>query len=111
MAAFGIEDSRHWPTSSAPCATHTERKLSNAGICLCGILAAEHAGLPEPVGKALNDYFVACRNGLILAFVASGAGEPEKRATVFQSASTGATLLMSNAMGDPTLSPAWRRKQ
>jgi hypothetical protein len=65
-------------------------------------LAAEHAGLPEPVGEALKDYFLACRNWLLAAFAGSGVGEPEKRALIFSSAVQGA-LLMSNAMGDPTL--------
>jgi TetR/AcrR family transcriptional repressor of nem operon len=78
------------------------RKLSKAGICLCGILAAEHAGLPEPVGEALKDYLGACRNWLILAFAGAGANEPEMRALVFSSAVQGG-LLMSHAMGDPLL--------
>ena len=103
LAAFGdAEDSRTLADKLGALRDAYRRKLSNAGICLCGILAAEHAGLPEPVGEALKDYFVACRNWLILAFVASGAGEPEKRAMVFSSALQGA-LLMSNAMGDSTL--------
>jgi hypothetical protein len=65
-------------------------------------LAAEHASLPEPVGEALKDYFVACRNWLVSAFAGSAASEPEKRALVFSSAVQGG-LLMSHAMGDPTL--------
>jgi hypothetical protein len=65
-------------------------------------LAAEHAGLPEPVGDALKDYLVACRNWLISAFAGARAGEPEKRALVFSSALQGG-LLMSHAMGDPKL--------
>src|ERR1700761_4140247 len=103
LAAFGdAGDDRPLADKLGAVRDAYRRKLSNAGICLCGILAAEHAGLPEPVGGALKDYLVACRNWLVSAFVASGAGEPEKRAMVFSSAVQGA-LLMSNAMGDPTL--------
>jgi TetR/AcrR family transcriptional repressor of nem operon len=103
LAAFGDpEDGRTLADKLGAVRDAYGRKLSKAGICLCGILAAEHAGLPEPVGEALRDYFAACRNWLISAFVKSGAGEPEKRALVFSSAVQGA-LLMSHAMGDPTL--------
>jgi TetR/AcrR family transcriptional regulator, transcriptional repressor for nem operon len=103
LAAFGdAEDDRTLADKLGAVRDAYRRRLSKAGICLCGMLAAEHAGLPEPVGEALRDYFAACRNWLISAFVGSGAGEPEKRAMVFSSAVQGA-LLMSNAMGDPTL--------
>jgi TetR/AcrR family transcriptional repressor of nem operon len=104
LAAFGdAEDGRTLADKLGAVRDAYRRRLSHkAGICLCGILAAEHAGLPEPVGEALKDYLVACRNWLISAFVGSGAGEPKKRAMAFSSAVQGA-LLMSNAMGDPTL--------
>jgi TetR/AcrR family transcriptional repressor of nem operon len=104
LAAFGdAEDDRTLTDKLGAVREAYRRRLSHkAGICLCAILAAEHAGLPEPVGEALKDYFAACRNWLISVFVRSGAGEPEKRAMVFSSALQGA-LLMSNAMGDPTL--------
>lgn len=103
LAAFGDpKDSRTLADKLGALRGAYERKLSKTGICLCGILAAEHASLPEPVGEALKDYFVACRNWLISAFVKSKAGEPEKRALVFSSAVQGA-LLMSHAMGDPAL--------
>jgi TetR/AcrR family transcriptional repressor of nem operon len=79
------------------------RRLSRErGICLCAVLAAEHAGLPAAVGQALTDYFVACRNWLISAFAASGASEPQRRAMVFSTAVQGA-LLMANAMRDSRL--------
>jgi TetR/AcrR family transcriptional regulator, transcriptional repressor for nem operon len=81
---------------------YAKRLLREPGICLCGILAAEHAGLPAPVDRALKDYFSACRNWLIAAFARSRAGEPEKRAMIFSSAIQGA-LLMAHAMDDPTL--------
>ena len=103
LAAFGDpEDGRTLADKLGAVRDAYESKLSKAGICLCGILAAEHAGLPAPVGEALMDYFAACRNWLISAFVKSGAGEPEKRALVFSSAVQGA-LLMAHAMGEPTL--------
>jgi TetR/AcrR family transcriptional regulator, transcriptional repressor for nem operon len=104
LAAFGdAEDDRTLADKLGAVRDAYRRRLSQkAGICLCGILAAEHAGLPEPVGEALKDYLVACRNWLISAFVGSGAGEAERRAMVFSSAVQGA-LLMSNAMGDPKL--------
>jgi TetR/AcrR family transcriptional regulator, transcriptional repressor for nem operon len=103
LAAFGdAGDDRTLPDKLGAVRDAYRRKLSKAGICLCGILAAEHAGLPEPVGDALKDYLVACRNWLISAFAGSRAGEPEKRALVFSSALQGG-LLMSHAMGDPKL--------
>ena len=103
LAAFGdAEDDRTLADKLGAVRDAYRRKLSKAGICLCGILAAEHAGLPEPVADALKDYFVACRNWLVSAFAGSGADQPEKRALVFSSAVQGA-LLMSHAMGDPTL--------
>ena len=103
LAAFGDpEDGRTLADKLGAVRDAYANKLSKAGICLCGMLAAEHAGLPEPVGEALRDYFAACRNWLISAFVKSGIREPEKRVLVFSSAVQGA-LLMSNAMGDPTL--------
>jgi TetR/AcrR family transcriptional repressor of nem operon len=103
LAAFGdADDDRTLADKLGAVRGAYRRKLSKAGICLCGILAAEHAGLPEPVGAALKDYFVACRNWLISAFARSGVGEPEKCALIFSSAVQGA-LLMSHAMGDPTL--------
>jgi TetR/AcrR family transcriptional regulator, transcriptional repressor for nem operon len=104
LAAFGdAEDDRTLADKLGAVRDAYKRRLSHkAGMCLCGILAAEHAGLPEPVGQALKDYFAACRNWLISAFAGSEAGEPEKRAMVFSSAIQGA-LLMSHAMGDPTL--------
>jgi TetR/AcrR family transcriptional regulator, transcriptional repressor for nem operon len=103
LAAFGdAEDDRALADKLNAVRDAYRRKLPKAGICLCGILAAEHAGLPEPVGEALKDYFLACRNWLLAAFAGSGVGEPEKRALIFSSAVQGA-LLMSNAMGDPTL--------
>ncbi len=103
LAAFGDpEDGRTLANKLGAVRDAYGSKLSKAGICLCGILAAEHAGLPEPVGEALIDYFAACRNWLISAFVKSGAGEPEKRALVFSSAVQGA-LLMAHALGEPML--------
>lgn len=103
LAAFGdAGDDRALADKLGAVCDAYRTKLSQAGICLCGILAAEHAGLPEPVGAALKDYFIACRDWLISAFAGSGADEPEKRALVFSSALQGA-LLMSHAMGDPTL--------
>jgi TetR/AcrR family transcriptional regulator, transcriptional repressor for nem operon len=104
LAAFGdAQDDRTLADKLGAVRNAYRRRLSReAGICLCGILAAERAGLPEPVGEALKDYLVACRNWLISAFVGSRADEPEKRAMVFSSAVQGA-LLMSNAMGNPTL--------
>jgi TetR/AcrR family transcriptional repressor of nem operon len=103
LAAFGdAEDDRALADKLNAVRDAYRRKLSKAGICLCGILAAEHAGLPEPVGEAIKDYFLACRNWLLAAFAGSGVGEPEKRALIFSSVVQGA-LLMSNAMGDPTL--------
>jgi TetR/AcrR family transcriptional regulator, transcriptional repressor for nem operon len=103
LAAFGdAEDDRTLADKLGAVRDAYRRKLSKAGICLCGILAAEHAGLPEPVGEALKDYLVACRNWLISAFAGSRAGEPEKRALVFSSALQGG-LLMSHAMGDTKL--------
>lgn len=103
LAAFGdAGDDRALADKLGAVRDAYRKKLSKAGICLCGILAAEHAGLPEPVGEALKGYLVACRNWLISAFAGSGAGEPEKRALVFSSAVQGA-LLMSHAMGDQAL--------
>jgi TetR/AcrR family transcriptional regulator, transcriptional repressor for nem operon len=103
LAAFGDpEDGRTLADKLGAVRDAYANKLSKAGICLCGILAAEHAGLPEPVGEALRDYFAACRNWLISAFVKSGIREPEKRVLVFSSAVQGA-LLMSHALGEPTL--------
>ena len=103
LAAFGDpEDDRTLADKLGAVRDAYRRKLSKAGICLCGILAAEHAGLPEPVGEALKDYLVACRNWLISAFAGSRAGESEKRALVFSSALQGG-LLMSHAMGDTKL--------
>jgi TetR/AcrR family transcriptional regulator, transcriptional repressor for nem operon len=103
LAAFGdAEDDRTLADKLGAVRDAYRKKLSKAGICLCGILAAEHAGLPAPVGEALKSYFVACRNWLISAFAGAGAGEPEKRALVFSSAVQGA-LLMSHAMGDQAL--------
>jgi TetR/AcrR family transcriptional regulator, transcriptional repressor for nem operon len=103
LAAFGDpEDGRTLAEKLGAVRDAYASKLSKAGICLCGILAAEHAGLPEPVGEALRDYFVACRNWLISAFVKSGVGEPENRVLVFSSAVQGA-LLMSHALREPTL--------
>jgi TetR/AcrR family transcriptional repressor of nem operon len=103
LAAFGDpEDGRTLADKLGAVRDAYRSKLSKAGICLCGILAAEHAGLPEPVGEALIDYFAACRNWLISAFVKSGAGEPEKRALVFSSAVQGG-LLMAHALSEPTL--------
>lgn len=103
LAAFGdAEDDRTLTDKLGAVRDAYRRKLSKAGICLCGILAAEHAGLPEPVREALKDYLVACRYWLISAFAGSRAGEPEKRALVFSSALQGG-LLMSHAMGDPKL--------
>jgi TetR/AcrR family transcriptional regulator, transcriptional repressor for nem operon len=103
LAAFGDpEDGRTLADKLGSVHDAYQSKLSKAGICLCGILAAEHASLPEPVGEALIDYFAACRNWLISAFVKSGAREPEKRALVFSSAVQGA-LLMAHALGEPTL--------
>src|ERR1700746_898527 len=103
LAAFGdAEDDRTLADKLGAVSDAYRRMLSKAGICLCGILAAEHASLPEPVANALKDYFVACRNWLVSAFAGSGAGEPEKRALMFSSAVQGA-LLMSHAMGDQGL--------
>jgi TetR/AcrR family transcriptional repressor of nem operon len=103
LAAFGdAEDDRTLADKLGAVRDAYRKKLSKAGICLCGILAAEHAGLPEPVGEALKGYLVACRDWLISAFAGSGAGEPEKRALVFSSAVQGG-LLMSHAMGDQAL--------
>ena len=103
LAAFGDpEDGRTLADKLGAVRDAYSSKLSKAGICLCGILAAEHAGLPEPVGEALIDYFAACRNWLISVFVKSGAGEPEKRALVFSSAVQGG-LLMASALSEPTL--------
>ena len=103
LAAFGdADDDRTLADKLGAVRGAYRRKLSKAGICLCGILAAEHAGLPEPVGEALKDYFVACRNWLISAFAGSGVSEQEQRALIFSSAVQGA-LLVSHAMGDPTL--------
>jgi len=103
LAAFGdAEDDRTLADKLGAVSDAYRRKLSKAVICLCGILAAEHASLPEPVADALKDYFVACRNWLVSAFAGSGAGEPEQRALVFSSAVQGG-LLMAHAMGDPML--------
>ena len=103
LDAFGDpKDSRALTAKlEAICAAY-KKKLSNGGICLCGILAAEHAGVPEPVSEALRDYLGACRNWLISAFKVAGASKPEMRALVFASAVQGG-LLMAHAMGDPTL--------
>jgi TetR/AcrR family transcriptional repressor of nem operon len=103
LAAFGdVEDDRTLADKLGAVRDAYKKKLSKAGMCLCGILAAEHASLPEPVGEALKDYFVACRNWLVSAFAGSAASEPERRALVFSSAVQGG-LLMSHAMGDPAL--------
>src|ERR1700722_5492624 len=81
---------------------YVKRLSRKPGVCLCGVLAAECAGLPQPVGETLRDYFLACRAWLISAFVKSKAVDPEKRAFAFSVTLQGA-LLMSNAMTDATL--------
>jgi TetR/AcrR family transcriptional regulator, transcriptional repressor for nem operon len=104
LAAFGnAEDDRTLSEKLKVVRDAYAKRLSDeSGICLCGVLAAERAGLPEPVAEALKDYFVACRNWLVSAFAGSGADDPERRAMVFSIAVQGA-LLLSNAMGDSTL--------
>lgn len=104
LAAFGnAEDDRTLTKKLGSVRDAYAKRLSDgSGGCICGVLAAEHAGLPKPVGDALRDYFAACRNWLIAAFAGSGAREPERRAFIFAVAVQGA-LIMSNAMGDPAL--------
>src|ERR1700722_9363880 len=67
LAAFGdAEDDRTLAEKLGAVRDAYRRRLSReARICLCAVLAAEHAGLPAPVGQALTEYFVACRNWLI----------------------------------------------
>src|SRR6201982_2827398 len=69
LAAFGdARDDRTLADKLGAVRKSYKTRLSReAGTCLCGILAAERAGLPEPVGEALKDYLVACRSWLISA--------------------------------------------
>jgi TetR/AcrR family transcriptional repressor of nem operon len=70
LAAFGdAGDERALADKLGAVGDAYRRKLSKAGMCLCGILAAEHASLPEAVSDALKDYFVACRDWLVFSLL------------------------------------------
>ncbi|MCA0930735.1 TetR/AcrR family transcriptional regulator [Ruegeria profundi] len=69
-------------------------------MCLCGLLAAESGGLPEPVAEAVKMFFAALIDRLVSAFPDSE--DPPSDALEVLATLEGAALL-ATVLGDPEI--------